>query len=355
MRRVLPIVLIFSLLCGCGVSSVPVTTGTTAETVETAEATTPSTSYVFAMDTIMTLTVYGDDSLLKDAETEIQRLEALLSVTDESSDIGRLNRDGEATLDAETVSLLSRTLAISDETGGALDPTAYSLVHLWGFTTDEYHVPSQAEITETLTHVGADKVILPETDEDTTVRLTDGAQIDLGAVVKGYTGQKLAALAEEAGVCAALFQLGGNVQTYGLKPDGSAWRVAIQDPADESAQSAILNLPTDGQPWSVVTSGVYQRYFEENGVRYHHIMDTATGAPADSGLASVTIVCNDGLLADALSTALLVMGLDDGSAFWRSRDDFEAVFIDNDGGIFVTEGLTDCIEADSFTTIGRNG
>lgn len=351
-NRLLPLLVglsLFFLLCGCGVQETASPAASAQAAAEASSAIQSSTSYVFAMDTVMTLTVYGDDALLDEAEQTIQDLEALLSATDEGSEIARLNAQGSLTVSDTTLELMTRTLEVSGQTGGALDPTAYSLVRLWGFTTEEYHVPSQAEIDAALEAVDADYVQI----EGNTVTLLNEAQIDLGAVVKGYTGALLAEMAEESGVAAALFQLGGNVQVYGHKPDGSPWRIAIQDPSDASAQAALLTLPTDCETMAAVTSGVYQRYFEEDGVRYHHIMDPSTGAPAGSGLDSVTILCEDGFLADAYSTALLVMGLDDAVAFWRETGGFEAVFIDEDSAIYATEGAADWLEADSFTVIGR--
>lgn len=311
-----------------------------------------SSAYLFAMDTVMQLTVYGGgDDALDAASALILDLEELLSATTETSDIAVLNATGTVTLDDEILALLEDTIALSERTGGAMDPTAYSLVKLWGFTTEEYQVPSQEAREAAIATVGTENISI----EGSTVSLLNGAQIDLGAVTKGYTGQALVELmADYPDVQAALFTLGGNVQTYGQKPDGSAWRVGIQDPDDDSSIIAILTLPADTDCLSVVTSGIYQRYFEEDGVRYHHIMDTSTGAPADSGLSSVTIVCEDGLLADALSTALLVMGLEEGAAFWAESDDFEAVFITTEGEIYITEGITDMINEVSCTVIGRD-
>ena len=189
-----------------------------------------------------------------------------------------------------------------------------------------------------------------------TVELEDGmaaahgAELDFGAVAKGYAGAVLAREMKAAGVESALLQLGGNVQTVGLKPDSSRWRVGIRDPwGGEDSYLGVLEV---GET-AVVTSGGYQRYFEEAGTRYCHILDPATGYPASSGLASVTIVAEDGFLADGLSTALYVMGLDAAAEFWRSRDDFEAVLVTDNGRIYVTGGLRDCFACEEFQVIER--
>ena len=236
-------------------------------------------------------------------------------------------------------------MALSHRTGGALDPTVYPLVCLWGFPAQAYRVPTDEEIAATLALVGPQHV----RQSGTQVQLDDGTQLDLGAVAKGYAGQRCADALEDQGV-AAILTLGGNVQTVGRKPDGTDWQVGIADPDAPETSLAVLQLRGTN---SIVTSGGYQRYFTENGQRYHHILDPATGRPADSGLASVTIVAKDGLLADALSTALFVMGLDEAAAFWQESDDFEAVLIDAQGQGYVTSGLEDAITGCDFTVIDR--
>ena len=168
--------------------------------------------------------------------------------------------------------------------------------------------------------------------------------VDLGGIAKGYASDKLAELLKKKGVKSAWLSLGGNVCAIGTKPDGSPWRSAVQNPADENDYVGVVEI-SDA---CAVTSGGYQRYFEENGKKYHHIIDPATGKPAESGLTSVTIICKDGTKADALSTALYVMGLDDALAYWKTQDDFEVILVTEEGEVVATEGLKD-----SFTFDGK--
>ncbi len=319
--------LLVCLLCGC------------TESV-------PAEREIFAMDTLMTLRVWGDDTLVSDAVSEINRLDALLSVTNENSEIFALNRDGEAELSADTYDLLVKAIAVSRRTDGAFDPTVYPLVVAWGFTKDEQHVPTQEALDAARSLVGYERLL---NRLDVTCVSFDG-RIDLGGIAKGYTAQRIVDFLRSKGVETAFLSLGGNVQTLGSKPDGEAWVVGIADP-DRPSQ-AIGCLRFSGS-LALVTSGGYQRYFDENGVRYHHILDPKTGYPADSGLASVTVLAHDGALADGLSTALFVMGMEKATALWRESDDFEAVFLTEDGGIFVTEGAASLLRDCEFTVIER--
>ena len=300
----------------------------------------------FAMDTVMTVHLYEAKDAQQQAQaliSTINSLDADLSVTRDANEVSRLNSGETLTPSPALDDLLSMTLALHDRTGGCLDPTVYPIVKLWGFTTGEYAVPSDAEISDTLTLCGVDHIHR----NVGTLRLDPGSALDFGAVAKGYAAELCAGYLTDAGVCGIL-ALGGNIQTVGSKPDGSPWRVGITDPGDPSRSIAVLNLTGSN---AVVTSGGYQRYFEENGERYSHIMDPATGRSARAGLSSVTIVADSGFLADGLSTALYVMGPDRAEAFWRSSDDFDCVLITDDGRMLVTEGLADKIETEAVYTV----
>lgn len=303
------------------------------------------TRELFAMDTYMTLTVYGEgaDEALALLAEEITTLERQFSAAREDGEIGSLNRNGTAELSDETLTLLRRCLALERQTGRAFCVGMYPVVCLWGFPTGAYRVPTEAEIQAALAKTDLRALQI----EGNRVTLPEGAQLDFGAAAKGYAGQKCAQLLSARGDCAAILSLGGNVQTVGTKSDGSKWQVAVQDPFGEgyAAQLAVEGTK------SIVTSGSYQRYFEQDGRRYGHIFDAQTGYPAQSGLASVTVVADDGTLADALSTALFVMGLEKGTAFWRDTGGFEAIFITEDGEVYVTSGLAADVTGCTFAEV----
>ncbi len=280
----------------------------------------------------MTLRLYqgGDGSLLDRAEARVRELEAQWSVTEENSEICALNRGGRAELSPETAELLGAALDMCRRTDGALDISTYPVLRAWGFTTGEYSVPGGEAIAALLPLVDYGRVAL----EAGAAALPPGMEIDLGSVAKGYTGDALAALLKQGGADSALLDLGGNIQAVGSKPDGSPWRVAIRDPAGDGNIGVV-----EVADQAVVTSGGYERYFEEDGVRYWHIIDPATGWPARSGLASVTVVGESGLLCDGLSTALFVMGREGALEHWRQHRDFEAVLVSEDGSVTITAGL----------------
>ena len=285
----------------------------------------------------MSLTAYGEnrDGALEMSVAEIQRLDNLLSIGNENSDISRLNREKNAALSPDTWSLLSQALDLAQDTQGVFDPTVYPLVKLWGFYDKDYHVPTRQELSQALALVDYREVSLSQ--ESCGASLGNGQQIDLGGIGKGFASQRVTELLRDAGVTSAMVSLGGNIQCLGAKPDGSPWNIGIRDPFGEELYATVR--VTDK---AVITSGGYERYFEDPETHniYRHILDPRTGFPAESGLSSVSIVTSDGTLGDGLSTALYIMGLEDATAYWQThREDFEAVFITDSGTLYATEGL----------------
>ncbi|MGN1432154.1 MAG: FAD:protein FMN transferase [Ruminococcus sp.] len=291
----------------------------------------------YAMDTVMTITAYGNksESAVKAAQNEINELDKLLSVQNENSEIFKLNQSKEMTVSEDTLTLITRSKELYTLTDGAFDITCEPLIREWGFYSGlENKVPSQNAIENALESVGAEHINI----ESDTVTLDENTSLDLGGIAKGYASQKATEILKENGVTSALMSLGGNVRAVGSKPDGESWSVAITDPDDNSKSVGTLKISDK----AVVTSGGYQRYFEENGQTYHHIIDTKTGYPADSGLKSVTVVSDDDSLADALSTSLFVMGLEKSGEFYGENSSiFGAVFITDSNEIYVTDNLKD--------------
>lgn len=294
---------------------------------------TPSSSTIFAMDTVMELTVYGSEDILKDAENLIFTLDSKLSVTDDGSEIYALNQNGRCNLSEDTTELILQSLTLCERTNGALDISVYPIVREWGFTTGEYKIPDQSRISQLLQSVNYKNIKI---SSDGFAVLGNNMKIDLGSVAKGYAGDRITELFRDKGVTSAMINLGGNVQTLGAKPDGSPWRIAIKDPLSQG-NACVLEIIDK----SVITSGGYERYFEQDGKIYHHIIDPSTGYPADNDLLSVSIVGDKGVICDAMSTSLFVMGYDKAVELWKSSDDFEAVFITSDKTIHITEGLKD--------------
>lgn len=290
------------------------------------------TESFFAMDTYMTFTVYGNgaETALQSAEDKIRELEGMWSVTDEQSDVYAINHSGgqPVKVNEETAGLLSFTLDMAAQTGGALEPTIYPVLRAWGFTTQENRIPSDIEIKELLEYVNYEKIEL----DDAYVRLDAGSMLDFGAVGKGYAGDEAAQILRENGITSALLDIGGNIQTVGAKTDGSNWRVGIKDPFTGGVLG-VLEIAD----MAVVTSGCYERYFiGEDGKRYGHIIDPVTGYPVNNGIESVSVIAKEGKLCDALSTSLFVMGLESAKNYWSKHRNFDMIVIMEDGSIYIT-------------------
>lgn len=297
----------------------------------------------FAMDTAMRLTVFGpqQEKAADAALAEVNRLEQLLSRTRPESQISLLNqRAGDPTpvgLDREVIALISASKGFSKETCGAFDITIAPVMDAWGFgqsgQEDAYRVPSNQKLESLLSLVDADKLTL--TTEGGALAEV-GMAVDLGAVAKGYAAGQLINLLKSFDVENALLELGGNITALGTHPDGAPWKIAVRDPQDESAYLCVLPL----RDATASTSGGYERFFEAGGKTYHHIIDPATGRPADTGLLSVTVISPNAARDDALSTALFVLGPEKALDLWRrSEEKFELILVKTDDSVLITEGL----------------
>lgn len=302
---------------------------------------------VYAMDTVMTLKAYGTNAekALNDAQREIERLDNNLRRGNSDSEVYAVNTQKSAQVSEETAELVKDAIDICEMTNGAFDISIAPIMDLWGFYTKDFYVPTAEEVSEKLEKVDYKNV----TVDKNTISVKDGSQIDLGGIAKGYLSDRIMEIFREDGVESGIVSLGGNVQTLGTKLDGSDWKVAIQHPDNDTYIGGLSVSDT-----AVITSGGYQRFFEQDGVIYHHIIDPKTGYPSDSGLKSVSIVSENGILADGLSTALFVMGLDEGTKYWREHDGFDAVFMTDDNRIYITEGIADIFESDyKYSVITR--
>lgn len=302
------------------------------------------TSDVFAMDTYMTLTAYGENAqeAVEAGIAEIQRLDDLLSTGKDTSEVAQINANGGGVLSEDTDYLVKRALDIYQSTNGAFDISIYPVMQLWGFTTGNFAVPSESDLAAKLALVDAGKIILSEENGQTSISLPEGMEIDLGGIAKGYTSGRVMDVMKSYGIKSAVINLGGNAHVLGNKTDGSQWKVGIQDPEDENGYLGGVSV-TDK---AIITSGGYERYFvdKDTGVKYHHIIDPKTGYSANNGLISVTIVSEDSTLADGLSTSLFVLGTEDAITYCEehcAEDGFDAIMEDEDGKLYITDGIYD--------------
>ncbi len=298
---------------------------------------------IFAMDTIMTLTAYGKHASagLAAAASTINAMDALLDPelpTSKTYEINHANGSN-VVVSAPVAKMLSTAKTVYEQSGGALDLSIYPVVKLWGFVDARYYVPTDEELSALIVKKAYDKMILTSypTTGSYSVSFPAGTEISFGSVGKGCAAENAIDAMRQAGVESGIISLGGNVQTLGLKPDGSNWTVAIQDPNDTSTWVGTVSV---GEK-AVVTSGSYQRFFVFDGNTYHHIINPQTAGPANNGLVSATIICDDGTMADALSTAMFVLGETRALNYWRQYGGFEMILINKSNQVICTKGLID--------------
>lgn len=297
----------------------------------------------FAMDTVVSETLYttGEDLNTKIGDKLREIETGLLSWTDEDSQIAKLNAaSGEAVeVSDELAGYLEKIFQLAQDSDGAFDPTIGKIIRLWDIAGENPHVPEQSELDELLKDVGYGKVSL---DGDK-VTLEKGATLDLGAAGKGIGCDVVSDfLKTQTDVSGMILNLGGSsVMAYGEKPDGSDWKVALTDPHDPEGD--YLGAITLNEGEFLSTSGDYEKYFIEDGKRYHHILDPKTGYPVWNGLDSVTVICDSGLFADGLSTACFVLGMDDALKLLKKYN-ADAAFVDEDKNIYLTSGMKERFE-----------
>lgn len=320
MKRILALILCtIALLCSCG------------EVYRYTDKT------FYSMSTVVTVISDGDGDY-SDVEDFASDFENRLSRTRPNSEIYNLNHNGSAELSYDTLHILQKSLEIAKKTEYAFNPCMGSITELWDITSGKNYVPEEEHVANALENCDADAVQISKN----TVTVSDGTKVDLGGIAKGYALEKMLEIEvsdnKNANVC---INLGGNIALAGSsesnrKNNEYGWNVGITNPFDKSGIVGTLKI----SDCFIAISGAYERFFEKDGVIYHHIFDPATGYPSRSDLASTAVINKSGIEGDALSTALFVMGYDKAVGFYRSGVyDFEMILIKNDGGIYITQGI----------------
>lgn len=288
-------------------------------------------------DTVISVQIFDsvDEDVLKGCEKLCKKYDSMFSNKIEDSEISRINSAGGNPVEVskETIKLIKKGIYYSEMSDGAFDITIAPVSSLWDFKAETPSVPSPEAIAEAVSHVNYENIII----RDNTVKLADPqAGIDLGAIAKGYIADRIKDYLEEEGVRHAMINLGGNVLAMGSRLDGSDYNIGIQKPFDETGEPITSVKISDK---SVVTSGIYQRYFKADGKIYHHILDPNTGYPCENNLYSVTILTDSSLTADALSTTCFLLGYDRGMKLINQLDNVDAVFITNDNQIHYSKNF----------------
>lgn len=331
-KKILSIILLIILtinLCGCVTKPMPVS------------------KTAFCFDTYITITIYDNEGdftssqIIDDALELCKDFEKMLSKSIETSDISKINNSNgkNVEINLPTYEIISHSLEYSKLTNGIFDITVAPLVNLWGITSDNPSVPTEKDIKKTLKYVDYKNIQLNYSDLSVSLKNPD-TEIDLGAIAKGYIADWLKDSMVDSGVKSAIIDLGGNILTIGSKEDNNNFKIGIKKPfAEDDEDNTIATVDVSDK--SVVTSGIYERYFSINDNIYHHIIDTKTGYPVENDLYSVTVISDSSEDGDALSTSLLSLGTQKGIELLNSYNkNIEAVFITKDYEIILTDGLT---------------
>lgn len=302
------------------------------------------------LDTPCKVTIYDNvsEDILDKAFEKLKEVDSKMNASSDISEISQVNSNAGkeyVKVSDDTFYVIEQGKKYGELTNGIFDVTIGPLVKLWGINTDHARVPAKLEIDAKLPLVNYENILLKDDTKEVMLK-NPGMELDLGGIAKGYAADAVAEVLRANGVEHAIIDLGGNILTLGSKVNGDDWKIGIQNPNTERGQYlATIEVVNK----TIVTSGIYERYFEQDGKRYHHILDTSTGYPVDNNLASVTIVTDKSIDGDALAKAFC-MGIDKGKEFVQAQG-AEAIFVTKDSKIYLTDGLKGNFKLndDSFT------
>lgn len=309
----------------------------------------PVTRTETLLHTVVQLQIYheGTEDIIQEVVDYMVEMEAQLSTNVKGSDVYRINENAgiqAVEVQEETFDIIQRAIQIAEESDGLFDVSIGALTNLWQIGSEEARVPSEGEIEEALSHIDYQKIILDE--ENMTVMLAEeGMALELGGISKGYIGSGVVDILEANNVTTAIVNLGGNVVVMGTSPNSDeGWNVGVQDPDEVRGEIVGTQRVKNA---AIVTSGIYERYLEVDGHKYHHIMDPRTGYPLDNEISGVTVFAPTSFDGDSYSTALFLMGIEEGIEFINAKDGFEVAYIDKEGGVHLSEGIQDSFVLDN--------
>nr|WP_301183416.1 FAD:protein FMN transferase [Streptococcus suis] len=306
---------------------------------------TPLTRSESLLHTVVQLSIYHEnqEEAMDEAVSYIKEMESLLSTNLEGADIYRINQAAgkEAVkVDERTFEVIETAIDMSKESQGLFDISIGAVSNLWKIGDEDARKPSDEEIKAALPFINYKDITLDK--EKKTVFIKEEMTLELGAISKGYIADKVRELFASKGITTAIINLGGNVVVMGDSPTTqNGWNVGVQDP-DQVRGATVGSVP--GTHDSVVTSGIYERYLEVDGVKYHHILDPKTGYPVENDISGVTVFSKTSIQGDALSTTLFLLGVEKGLDFINQMDGVEAVFIDKEQGVHLSDGLKESFE-----------
>lgn len=292
------------------------------------------------MGTVVTVSLYdsNDEAILDKVFNKVKDLESILSINENGTLVDEINEEAgikPVKVDDDTYNIVKKGIEYSNLSNGLFDISVGPIVKLWNIGLPEARVPSQEEIDEKLPLIEYSDIEIDDTNKTIFLK-RKGMMIDLGGIAKGYTADVISNILTEEGVKSAIINLGGNVFAHGRKVNGDDWKIGIQNPFTE--RGGIIGTITTSNK-SVVTSGIYERYIEQDGVKYHHILSPFTGYPYDNEIAGITIVSDKSVDGDALSTSVFAMGVEKGMEFVNTLDGIDAIFITKDYKVYITDGL----------------